>query len=418
MHLNLKTIINFKEKYPKFILTDSRFIERDKITVIQLKFESRKNSKGICSLCDQPHACYDHLKERSFKHVDLWGIATEFVYRMRRVSCPEHGITVEKVPWSDGKSPLTLSYAWYLSEWVKLLSIKEVARRFKTSWHLVFNAVAMAVIWGRENMDLTGISAIGVDEIYWSKGKFMTLVYQIDMHCKRLIWCGEKRKEATLISFFDWFGKERSLAIKYVCSDMWKPYLTVIKARALNAINILDRFHISQKLNEAIDKVRAEETRALIKKGKEVVLRKARYVLLKNPENLNKGQKVKLKELLACNLKSIRAYLLKEDFRNFWNYKSTTWAGNFLDAWCTQVMRSKIEPMKKVAKTIKSHKKLIMNWFEAKNHILLGAVEGQNNKSKVVIRKSYGFRTADMLKIMLYHKVGDLPVPDIAHKYF
>ena len=93
-------------------------------------------------------------------------------------------------------------------------------------------------------------------------------------------------------------------------------------------------------------------------------------------------------------------------------------AGKFLDEWCTQVMRSKLEPMKKVAKTIRAHKKLLLNWFEAKNVISLCAVEGQNNKAKVVIRKSYGFKTAEMLKIALYHKLGKLPVPDIAHRYF
>ena len=141
-------------------------------------------------------------------------------------------------------------------------------------------------------------------------------------------------------------------------------------------------------------------------------------MLLKNPENLNASQKVKLKDLLLCNLKTIRAYLLKEDFKSFWEYKSTAWAGKFLDAWCTQVMRSKLEPMKRVAKTIRSHKALLLNWFEAKNMISLGAVEGQNNKAKVVTRKSYGFKTAEILKISLYHKLGKLPVPKLAHKYF
>jgi transposase len=125
-----------------------------------------------------------------------------------------------------------------------------------------------------------------------------------------------------------------------------------------------------------------------------------------------------LKDLLACNLKTIRAYLLKEDFQNFWNYTSPTWASKFLDQWCTQVMRSKLEPMKKVAKTIRKHKPLLLNWFEAKNQISLGAVEGQNNKAKVVIRKSYGFKTAEILKIMLYHKLGKLEVPKSAHEYF
>jgi transposase len=199
---------------------------------------------------------------------------------------------------------------------------------------------------------------------------------------------------------------------------MWRPYLKAISLRAKNALNILDRFHISQKLNEAIDKVRAAETRSLVAKYKNIILKHSRWVLLKNPENLTDKQKVKLKDLLACNLKTIRAYLLKEDFKNFWKYKSVTWAGKFLDAWCTQTMRSKLEPMKKVAKTIRSHKQLLLNWFEAKNVISLGAVEGQNNKAKVVTRKSYGFKTAEILKISLYHKLGKLPVSELAHKYF
>jgi transposase len=109
---------------------------------------------------------------------------------------------------------------------------------------------------------------------------------------------------------------------------------------------------------------------------------------------------------------------LKEHFKSFWGYTSPTWAGKFLDEWYIKVMRSRLEPMKKVARTIRSHKQLILNWFEAKNNISLGAVEGQNNKAKVVIRKSYGFKTAEILQISLYHKLGKLPVPKLAHKYF
>ena len=192
----------------------------------------------------------------------------------------------------------------------------------------------------------------------------------------------------------------------------------MIAEKATSALNILDRFHIAQKLGEAVDDVRAMETKALKAKGKEVILKHSRWCFLKNPANLTDNQKVKLKDLLACNLKTIRAYLLKEDFQNFWDYTSATWAGKFLDQWCNQTMRSKLEPMKKVAKTIRAHKTLLLNWFEAKNEISLGAVEGQNNKAKVVIRKSFGFKTAEILKIMLYHKLGKLPVPELAHKYF
>jgi len=418
MQLKLKTILNLKESHSTFVYQDIRLSEKLPEPRIEIKVEPRKGSQGICSGCGEKRSGYDRLPEREFIHVPLWGLVVVFLYCMRRLQCPPCGIIVESVPWSTGKSPLTKSYAWFLSQWAKLLSMQEVARQFKSSWHHVFTAVSMAVTWGREHRDLTGITAIGVDEIHWAKSSFMTLVYQIDNHCKRLLWCGEKRTEKTINTFFEWFGEERSLLLKFVCSDMWKPYLKAIARYAGNALNILDRFHIAQKLSEAIDKVRATETRLLVKKDKGIILKHSRWVLLKNPENLTDNQKIKLKDLLACNLKTIRAYLLKEDFKNFWQYTSATWAGKFLDAWCTQVMRSRLEPMKKVSKTIRSHKQLILNWFEAKNEISLGAVEGQNNKAKVVIRKSYGFKTAEILKISLYHKVGKLPVPDLAHKYF
>jgi len=421
MQLNLKTILNFKENHPLFVYQDVRLNLELKEPRIEVTIKPRIGSQGICSKCGKKCPGYDHLPQREFIHVPIYGLPVVFLYCMRRLQCSCCGgsIVVETVPWSVGKSPLTTAYAWFLSEWAKHLSMQEVAARFKSSWHHVFTAVSMAVIWGRDRIDLSNITAIGVDEIHWSaKEGFLTLVYQIDNHCKRLLWCGEKRTEKTIKEFFNWFGEERNLALKFVCSDMWKPYLKHIALRARNALNILDRFHIAQKLGKAIDKVRADETKELLKKGFEVILKHSRWCLLKNPTNLTDIQKVKLKDLLACNLKTIRAYLLKEDFQNFWNYTSTTWAEKFLDKWCTQVMRSKLEPMKKVAKTIRSHKTLIMNWFEAKNKVSLGAVEGQNNKAKVVIRKSYGFKTAEVLKITLYHKLGKLPIPDLAHKYF
>lgn len=389
MQLTLKTILNLKEKHQDFVYRDVRLNnERIEVTV-----EPRKRSRAVCSGCGERRSGYDKLPQREFLHVPIWGVSVILLYCARRVSCATCGVISEQVPWSMGKSPVTKAYAWFLSEWAKLLSVQEVARQFKISWHHVFSGVSMAVSWGRARVDLTNITALGVDEIYWAKKSFLTMVYQIDNHCKRLIWCGEDRKEATIRSFFDWYGDDRSQQLKFICSDMWKPYLKLIAEKATNALNILDRFHVAQKLGEAVDDVRAQETRVLKVKGKDVILKHSRWCFLKNPENLTDNQKVKLKDLLACNLKTIRAYLLKEDFQNFWDYTSATWAGKFLDQWCTQATRSRLEPMKKVAKTIRKHKPLLLNFFEAKGQISLGAVEGQNNKAKVVIRKSYGFKT-------------------------
>src|SRR3990167_6571630 len=329
MQLKIKTLLNLKEKFSHFVYQDVRLNETGATPRIEVTISPRQGSKGICSGCNKPSPGYDRLKQREFIHVPLWGVMVVFLYCMRRLECATCGIVVETVPWSTGKSALTTGYSWFLSEWAKLLSMQEVARQFKATWHHVFTAVSAAVTWGRERIDLTSITAIGVDEIYWAKGSFMTLVYQIDNHCKRLLWCGEERTLKTINEFFDCFGVERSQLLKFVCSDMWKPFLKTVAKRASSALNILDRFHISQKLGEAIDKVRASETRSLVAEGLEVVLKHSRWALLKNPENLTDIQQIKLKDLLSFNLKTIRAYLLKEQFKFFWEYTSATWAGKF-----------------------------------------------------------------------------------------
>jgi transposase len=124
------------------------------------------------------------------------------------------------MPWVSGKHRLTEAYTWFLASWAKRLSWKEVAEAFRTTWDHVFCSVERAVTWGREHQDLSGVKAIGVDEIAWQRGhRYLTLVYQIDEHCKRLLWVGEKRTVKTLLRFFRWFGKERSQTLKYVCSD-------------------------------------------------------------------------------------------------------------------------------------------------------------------------------------------------------
>jgi transposase len=341
------------------------------------------------------------------------------VYLMRRVDCAHCGVKVEQVPWARGKRELTDTYQQYLASWAKKLSWKEVAIRFQTSWEKVFHAVEYVVQWGLEHRELSGITAIGVDEIAWRKGhKYLTLVYQIDAGSTRLLWIGKDRTIKTFLRFFQFFGKERSQALTYICSDMWRPYIKVIEKKAGNALHILDRFHIVAKLNQAIDEVRASEYRQMNKDGYDPLLKNSRWCLLKRGENLTVKQEAKLKDLLKYNLKAVRAYLLKEDFNGFWDYVSSAWAEKFLDRWCTRGMRSKIAPMKKVAKTIRRHKPLILNGFKAKKVFSSGIVEGLNNKAKVTTRNSYGFRTYECAEIVLYHALGELPTPPMTLRFY
>ena len=420
MHLVLKTVLNRVERLQGFVYESSRLIEGC-VPRIEIRVRARENSRGACSHCHKPAAGYDRLAQRQFQFVPLWGIATYFRYAPRRVRCPEHGVCVEHLPWALGKRPLTASFAWYLASWAKLLSWQDVSRTFKTSWQSVYRSVEMAVDWGRARMDLGGISACGVDEIHWRKGRFLTLVYQINEGMKRLLFVAENREETSLRKFFLWLGPKRSGHIRFICSDMWQPYLNVIAERAKGALNILDRYHIASKMNQAIDNVRAKETREIRSRnrlsGKQVVLTHSRWCLLKRPENLTAKQSIKLKELLACNLRTMRAYLLKEEFHLFWEYLSPAWAAKFMDQWCTKALRSRLEPMQKIARMLRSHKPLILNWFEARGQVSLGAVEGLNNRLKANLRRSYGFRTYRAIKVMLYHKLGSLPEPHLAHRF-
>ena len=387
--MQIKTILNRIQKFKSFVYEKVRLVEDSAVPTLEISLRARSNSKPICSCCGRQGPGYDRNPERLFEFVPMWGYKVFFRYAPRRVNCPSCGIRVEQMPWVSGKRRLTETYAWFLAGWAKRLSWKEVAEAFRTTWDHVFCSVERAVDWGREHQDLSGIEAIGVDEIQWHRGhQYLTLVYQIDPHCKRLLWIGKKRKVKTLLGFFRWFGRDRTRELRYICSDMWKPYLKVIAKKAGQAIHILDRFHIMAHLSKAIDEVRAGEVKELKTKGLEPVLTKSRWLLLKRPENLTDDQETKLAELLQYNLKSIRAYLLKEEFQLFWEYVSPYWAGRFLDKWCTKTMRSKIAPMKRVAKMLRRHRPLLLNWFKAKKQFSSGVVEGLNTKVKLTTRKS------------------------------
>ena len=175
-------------------------------------------------------------------------IAVFFVYALRRVDCPKCGVTVERVPWAEGKEHLTTTYRWFLARWAKRLSWKETAVAFNTTWDNVFRAVKHAVLWGIAHRDLSGIEAIGVDEIQWRSGHtYLTLVYQIS-GAKRLLWVSHERTEQSLRRFFEILIDDVKAGIEFVCSDMWKPYLKVIAEQIPAAIHVLDRLHIMRNL--------------------------------------------------------------------------------------------------------------------------------------------------------------------------
>jgi transposase len=309
----LITILNHRHRFPGCVYQWAKFSTDRKTIEVQVR--PRRGSAAGCSGCHQRRPGYDHLDERRFEFVPLWGLLAFFLYRLRRVNCQQCGVVVEEVPWGSGKHHLTKVYMQFLAHWARKLSWKEVAESFQTSWEKVCDSVEYVVQWGLARRTLGPIFAIGVDEIQYAKGhKHLTLVYQLD-DLTRLLWVGKERTVETFQGFFSMIGPELSSQIELVCSDMWKPYLRVIREKCSQALHILDRFHIVAKMNKALDEVRAAEARHMAAAGHQPLLKKTRWRLLKRKQNLTGEQRFRLRDLLRFNLKTVRAYLLKEDFQ-------------------------------------------------------------------------------------------------------
>lgn len=417
----IQTLLNKCHPLKQFVYKSVRFARVKGQESLIVELVPRKNSRSICSGCSKPAPGYDRGtgEARLFQFIPFWGFQVFLSYCMRRVNCARCGVRVEQVPWAEGKSPLTKAYQLFLARWARRLSWKETAEAFRTTWDTVYVSVRMVVDYGLEHRCLKGIRAIGVDEVQWRKGHgYVTLVYQIEEGCRRLLHVAEERTVESLSSFFEMVGTEISSTIRYICSDMWKPYLRVIREKAPQALHILDRFHIVANLGKALNEIRAAEARRLKEDGYEGILKHTKYCFLKNPENLTEKQELKLADVLQYDLKSVRGYLLKEAFQQLWIYTSPYWANWYLEKWCKRAMRSRLEPIKKFVRSMRQHQPLILNYFKAKKQISAGVVEGMNRKVNLTTRKAYGFRTFNALETALYHTMGDLPEPKNTHEFF
>ena len=373
---------------------------------LEVQLDRKRRRRLPCGQCGTPAQVRDRLRPRRWQHVPLWGIPVTLVYSPARVRCLKCGkICVEDIPWSQGKCRLSQGLIWVLSTLTKLLAWDVVARMFNVHWNTVRAAVKQAVDYGLEHREIGSVLYIGIDEISRRKGHvYVTNVY--DLTEKRLLWSGEGRSKETLWQFFRECGKTLKTSVKGVCCDMWEPYAEVLKKELPEATVVFDKFHLVRHLNQAVDEVRREEAKALKKKNPEL-LKKTRYLWLKHPENLTEKHRARLGYLEKLNLKINRAYLLKESFRELWNYKCKGWAKRFLTQWFWWATHSRLKPLRDFAWLLRNHQEGVLNYFKMK--ITNGMVEGLNNKAKAISHRCYGFRTAGTFILALYHCLGVCP---------
>jgi transposase len=367
------------------------------------RFGNRRLRCGHCG--GETRMTRGRRRERRWKDLSLRDKAFWIVYRPFRVFCPRCGLRVEKVPWARRWERVTQALAQAIALLAKKLSFKEVAEYFGLDWKVVATVVKRVVEEGLKLRKVKTLHILGIDEVSRKKGhRYLTLVY--DLKRGKLLWVGLDRKQETLDEFFRWLGKRRARTLRAICLDMWAPYLASVQHHAPQATLVFDRFHVVQHLNRAIDEVRRAEVRRLAHQGG-IDLKKTRFILLKNPWNLTPKEHRRLSYLLKLNLPIVRAYYLKEEFQRFWDYLQEKRAQAHLKQWFWWATHSRLQPIIEFARLVKDHLTGLLAW--TKLRISNGALEGMNNKIKLVSHRSFGFRNPQFFMTAIYHCCADLP---------
>jgi transposase len=345
--------------------------------------------------------------ERRWRDLALREHVIVLVYAPCRVHCPRCGLRVERVPWADKWQRVTHALARAVAALARELTWSAVAHHFRLNWKTIATVVEGVVLWGLQHRRWEPLHVIGIDEVSRRKGqRYVTIVY--DLSRGRVVWVGRDRDAATMERFFTWLGPRRARAIRTVCCDMWSVYIDAVETHLPQAALVFDRFHVSQYLSRAVDEVRRQTWREL-QGAEKVEFKHTRFLWLKNPENLAPDERTRLSALLRLNSPIVKAYLLKEDLRRFWTYRYTAWAGAHLLQWLWRASHSRLEPFQKLARMLRAHLDGILVWIKLR--VSNGALEGMNNKVKVISHRAYGYRTTWTYMANIYHCCAGLPQP-------
>ena len=346
-----------------------------------------------------------------WRHLDLGTWRLEIRSSLRRLRCPTHGVVVEAVPFARPGAHLTRDLDDLLAWLATRMDRTAVARLCRVSWRTVGRACERVVATELDPDRLDGLFRIGVDEISWRKHhKYLTLV--VDHDRGRVIWGAKGRDAKTLDAFFDELGPDRSAQLSAVSMDLGPAFLRSVRAEghAPQAVVCADPFHLVKLVSEALDEVRRElwnQLRRLPDDRWAKDFKGSRWALLKNPEDLTDAQAAQLARIRRSGGGIARAYEMKEQFRAILAGDLTREeADELLDRWCTRASRSRLAPFVKVAKTMRQRRDMILNAIE--HGISNGRVEGFNTKVRLLIRRAYGFHSADAALALVMLAAGPI----------
>jgi transposase len=372
----------------------------------------RWRERDRCGVCGRRSPGFDlGAGRRRWRALDLGTTLAYVEADAWRVRCREHGVVVCAVPWARHGSRFTRSFEDQACWLAVQCSKKAVAELLRIAWRTV-GAICerVAAEAGREVDLLADLRWIGIDEISHRKGhRYLTVV--VDHHTGRLVWAAAGRDRATVEAFLDALGPERCAALELVSADMASWISGPIADRCPNAVRCVDPFHVVQLATDALDAVRREVWNDARKAGQTILardLKGARFALWKNPEHLTHRQRGRLAAVQQTNQRLYRAYLLKEQLRAIYRVP-TEHAPALLDAWLRWARRSRLEPFRKLARTITEQRPGIEAAIE---HGLSNArVEAINTNIRLITRRAFGFHSPDALIALAMLTLGGLCPP-------
>ena len=398
----IRKLLNLKE------LSVTGFVLKQRPKRLELFVKPYKNGCR-CPFCNRRCKIkHQRQKGRVWRDLPLYGYQVELCYFPRDVICPTHGRVQENIPWADTYSRVTYRFEYAMLIYCQIMTQKAAAMLLHISTSTLSDMLHRAIERIRDGHRIRALKSVGVDEISYCKGhKYATIVYDLDK--ARVVWVGKGKGLDTIDLFFnEMLSDYQKQQIKYASCDMSQAYISSIENHCPNAALTLDRFHIVKSLNEAVDEVREQQWREAGTDERKA-LKGLRWLLFRHSSNRSKKDSRILNNLRAGNRRIHRAWVLKDEFEHFWDYKAPWAAERFLKHWTTTALKSRLEPLRKFVRTIRKHQHRILPYIS--NRLTNAVGEGLNRIIKIVKNRASGFRTLAAFSDMIFLTVGDVNIP-------
>ena len=369
---------------------------------------AHEETRWPCPECEQALPCWDHSEERTWRHLDTCQFETHLHARIPRVQCPTHGIKQVRVPWAEARARFTMLMERLVIDVIHQCStLSGACRLLRISWDEAWGVMDRAVARGQARKTAAPLRYVGVDEKAFRKGsRYHTVV--CDLERSTVEYVAEGRGWESLAPFYASLIPAQRDALQAVAMDMWDPYIKATREGLPNGEDriVFDRFHVMRDITTAVDLVRKQEHRALLRATGESVLTGTKYLWLYAAEHLPPARKAAFTDVRALNLKVARAWAIKEALRTLWTYRQPAAVARFFRQWYGWARRSQLEPIRRVAKTLRRHLDGVLRY--CRHRITNGVAEGLNSKIMTIKRKACGFRNAQHFTTAIYFHCGGL----------